>query len=116
LAQAQALPYHRLHVGIHQPSFIWQGEPTESDEGSAFASNFEEEDSTEVTSPDSPPVQGRRPLATAPRRGSALKSPSMRRKPQLDRIAESSGHQSSMKEEDLLQVSLAVCVVQNRME
>jgi hypothetical protein len=38
----------------------------------------------------------------------------MRRKPQLDRITENSGHQSSMKEEDLLQVSYACqreCVI-----
>ena len=46
--------------------------------------------------------------ATAPRRGPALKTSSLRRKPQLDRIAESSSKQPSLKEDDLLQVCLSV--------
>ncbi len=68
-------------------------------------------------SPDSPRGRGRQPKGPMPsalRRGPALKTSSMRRKPQLDRITENSGHQSSMKEEDLLQVSYACqreCVI-----
>ncbi|DBB03781.1 hypothetical protein WJX82_003590 [Trebouxia sp. C0006] len=81
-------------------------EPTESEE---VPSNFEQEGestSSEAMSPDSPRGRGRQPKGPIPsalRRGPALKTSSMRRKPQLDRITENNGHQSSMKEEDLLQ-------------
>ena len=83
----------------------------ESDEASAAASTTEEEELTEGTSPDSPPPRPRRlsqnPGAAAPKRPSALKGSTTRRKPQLDRINESSGgsNQASTKEEDMLQVS-----------
>ncbi len=86
-----------------------QDEPIESEE---VPSSFEEEESAsgEATSPDSPRGRGRQPKGPMPsalKRGPALKTSSMRRKPQLDRITENSGPQPSMKEEDLLQVSCA---------
>ena len=87
-----------------------EGPLEESDEVSTAASTTEEEEPAESSSPDSPRLRPRRlsqnPGAAAPKRPSALKGSSMRRKPQLDRINESSGgsNQSSTKEEDMLQV------------
>ena len=67
----------------------------------------EEEQSAEEMSPESPGTGGWRPRGAQEgplRRRPALKGGTMRRMPQMDRIAESSGSQPSVQEQDLLQV------------
>ena len=73
----------------------------------AASTTEEEEQSAGEVSPEHPRTRGwrpRDPQEGAPRRRPALKGGSMRRMPQMDRIAESSGSQPSVKEEDMLQV------------
>ena len=80
----------------------------ESDDAPAEASTCdEEEQSAEEMSPEPPSTRGWRPRGpqeAPPRHRPALKGGNMRQMPQMDRIAESSGSQPSVKEEDLLQV------------
>ncbi|KAL3156021.1 hypothetical protein ABBQ32_013009 [Trebouxia sp. C0010 RCD-2024] len=82
-------------------------EPRESDEAPTVASTIDEEESTEEASPESPSTRGWRAgePAAPPRRRPALKGGggTMRRMPQMESIAESSGSQPSLREEDLLQ-------------
>lgn len=86
-----------------------QENPLESYDAPAEASsNDEEEDqSAEEMASNAPGTRGwkpRGPQDSPPRRRPALKGGTLRRPPQMDRIAESSGSQPSVKEEDMLQV------------
>lgn len=98
-----------LHQMTKLPDPCMQGDPMESCDAPAEASTCdeEEEQSAEETSPEPPSPRAWRPRGpqeAPPRRRPALKGASMRPMPQMDRIAESSGSQPSVKEEDLLQV------------
>ena len=98
-----------LHDVTGLPTACMQDEPVESYDAPTEASSCdeEEEQSAEEKSPEPPSTQGWRPRGAqegAPRRRPALKGGTMRHTPQMDRIAESSGSQPSVREEDLLQV------------
>ena len=96
-----------------------QDAPTESDDTLTAASTNdteEEEQSAEEAPREPSSTRGWRPKGPGPPpiKRPALKGSALRRKPQLDRIAESSGSQPTVQEEDLLQVGIMThsgCIV-----